>query len=221
MKRLWAEEEINEIAKKFQPGESVRLYDEDYSDYAELSSYGLIIDYSKLQGDGTKHVCEVGVYNDSFAVEYYEDDGPKCALSLNGDGIAIDGTDIYIGGYATNDPDSITLAKNPKQPSIELSGNAMHGGSNVGTYTIRYIPLYDKSGNLVGGSGTIAISLTSTIADSMVALEGTENIKAAILAYSSSNTAVAGAIVSGILVCALPSTNLSGNIEGSISVFNN
>ena len=113
------------------------------------------------------------------------------------------------------------VAPSVRQESIEITGNAMKDSSNVGTYTIKYIPLYDKYGNLVGGSGTIAISLTSTIADSMVALEGAEDIKATIMGFSSSNTAVAGAIVSGILVCAIPSTNLSGDIEGSISIFNN
>lgn len=222
MKRLWAPEEINEIAKTFEPGEKIKLYyDGTYSDYAEFSSSGFKIDFSERQGDGSNYVVEIGVQNSSFAIYNYIDEEPTGAISINGEGVAIDGVEIYIGDYGMSSPSSITLAKNPKQPSIEITGDAMKDSSKVGTYTIRYVPLYDKNGNLVSGNGTIAISLTSTLADSMVALEGTEDLKATIMGFSSSNQAVAGAIVNGILVCALPSTNLSGNIEGSISVFNN
>lgn len=160
-KKMWTEEEINKVAKTIKPGEEIRIYgDKTYPDYAELSSKGLIIDFTKTQGDGTTYTCKIGTQSDSFAIIYYENEETKGTLTLNGEAAAIEGTDIYIGGYAMSNPNSITLAKNPRQPSIELTGNLTKrvGGENVGTYTIRYVPVYDENGNIVSGCGTIALN---------------------------------------------------------------
>lgn len=59
--------------------------------------------------------------------------------------------------------DNISINVNPRQPSIEYEGDITENagsGAKYGTYTLKYVPLLDSNGNVVGGAGTIALNFT-------------------------------------------------------------
>lgn len=60
----------------------------------------------------------------------------------------------------------IVMKQNIYQPETEYSGAVYSdesGSTEVGTYSIRYIPLYNETGTLIGGQGSISIVLNQSI----------------------------------------------------------
>lgn len=87
--------------------------------------------------------------------------GPYTESDWSGIRILGDETKLRIGSAGLSLGGPLDFDSNPKQPSIKISGNAINGQNRdtVGSFTLEYIPLANAEGDVVGGSGTLSLSL--------------------------------------------------------------
>ena len=121
----------------------------------------IITYYSSSSKQGAKY----SGYNSSSSVAILPDKGINLEIQSNTRQLMI--RHEYSSDTITFDTPNKALKflKPIYNTKTKYTGNITEqaGGSTyIGTYTLRYVPVYDEDGEIVGGSGTLVLDLTTT-----------------------------------------------------------
>ena len=144
-------------------------YEASEGNYASLGKAGNVPVVGAFLGDGSAFAYM------SPGSMLLKDSGNMLAIGSytesDWSGIRIlgDETKLRIGSAGLSLGGPLDFDSNPKQPSIKISGDVTKGqeGSNIGSFTLEYIPLANAEGDVVGGSGTLSLSLVDDGLDSL------------------------------------------------------
>lgn len=201
MKRLWAPEEINEIAKTIKPGEIIS--------YSPEYNWGMVYGQDSVNGGGGLIICE------------FENGKPKeealgviISSSLNE-------VDIQPGQVYKLDDGTYYLDYQQEQQYLRIGGNLRYDLDNysgsisggIGNYTIEG----KKFGPNEVGFGTLTLNITSAPSETMTIEGNPPNFTGVLIDIASGEQALVSC-VNGLLHSSSSST---GTFKGGVTFFSN
>ena len=204
MKRLWAPEEIEELA-----GGTFDEKSEPYIGNITISQGGRSISYPGISKSGNPNVPNIHVGQSGG--------GPALAgyIQIQGPGASR----ISISESSSGRKGGITLSsENPiKYESTTARGNILNGDAQIGTYTIEYIQCDNIGAITFSGIGTINLTFT-TAPSGAITLSGSAPDFTGVVLETTSGEQAFVSCVDGTLHFSGTST---GTFKGGVTLFKN
>ena len=168
---------------------------------------------------------KIGVSDVNETIDFYHGDKQSYVGYSQEDGFTVFASGTTLSLYGEN---GIIAKQNLRQPAVYLSGT-IHPDetttASIGSYSIKYMPLYDENGDVVGGQGTIAIDLTTSASGNTIYLSGdlSNNFIGGVANISANQVSLIGGYtgVTRAKIVFVQVTPQAGTYEGAIMIYNN